>query len=87
VITWYLLVSFSTGDDVQLFFFQPAKQIFKQSLEAMTTKGEWELIDLLTEKPVLLYLEGGWDNLIVHVGDILERGNSLRKSHNSDLPS
>ncbi|XP_039545761.1 5-hydroxytryptamine receptor 3C [Pimephales promelas] len=62
-------------DDVQLFFFQPAKQIFKQSLEAMTTKGEWELIDLLTEKPVLLYLEGGWDNLIVHI--VLRRRATL----------
>lgn len=82
MITWYLLVSFSTGDDVQLFFFHSAEEIFKQSLEAMTTKGEWELIDLLAEKPVQLFLEGGWDNLIVYVGGILERGNSLRKNHN-----
>lgn len=87
MITWFLLVSFSTGDDVQLFFFSSAKQIFKQSLEAMTTKGEWELVDLLTEKPVQLFLEGGWDNLIVYVGGILERGNSLRKNHNSDSMS
>uniref|UniRef100_A0A671RDP9 Uncharacterized protein n=1 Tax=Sinocyclocheilus anshuiensis TaxID=1608454 RepID=A0A671RDP9_9TELE len=33
-------------DDVQLFFYMPVEQIFKNSLEAMTTKGEWELIDM-----------------------------------------
>ncbi len=50
------------------------EQIFKNSLEAMTTKGEWELIDMRAEKPVLLFLEGGWDNLIVYVGAILDLG-------------
>ncbi len=40
----------------------------------MTTKGEWELIDMRAEKPVLLFLEGGWDNLIVYVGAILDLG-------------
>ncbi|KTF95514.1 hypothetical protein cypCar_00004299 [Cyprinus carpio] len=41
-------------DDVQLFFFLPVEQIFKNSLEAMTTKGEWELIDMRAEKPIVL---------------------------------
>lgn len=72
--TFYPLVSLCTGDDVQLFFFRPVDQIFKQSLQAMTTKGEWELIDMRAEKPVLLFLEGGWDNLIVHVGGVLYLG-------------
>ncbi|KAK9967838.1 hypothetical protein ABG768_002203 [Culter alburnus] len=62
-------------DDVQLFFFQPVEQIFKQSLEAMTTKGEWELIDMLAEKPVQLFLDGGWDNLIIHI--VLRRRATL----------
>lgn len=74
MITFCLLVSFSTGDDVQLFFLQPVEQIFKQSLEAMTTKGEWELIDMRAEKPLQLYLDGGWDTLIIHVGGILDLG-------------
>ncbi len=57
----------------------PVEQIFKNSLEAMTTKGEWELIDMRAEKPLQLFLEGGWDNLIVYVGAILDLGgNSLR---------
>ncbi|RXN13591.1 5-hydroxytryptamine receptor 3A-like protein [Labeo rohita] len=66
-------------DDVQLFFLLPVEQIFKNSLEAITTKGEWELIDMRAEKPLLLFLDGGWDNLIVYVGGILDLGgNSLR---------
>ncbi|KAI2650160.1 5-hydroxytryptamine receptor 3C [Labeo rohita] len=52
-------------DDVQLFFLLPVEQIFKNSLEAITTKGEWELIDMRAEKPLLLFLDGGWDNLII----------------------
>ncbi|XP_026054600.1 5-hydroxytryptamine receptor 3A-like [Carassius auratus] len=62
-------------DDVQLFFFLPVEQIFKNSLEAMTTKGEWELIDMRAEKPLLNYLEGGWDNLIVYI--VLRRRATL----------
>uniref|UniRef100_A0A673GUS1 Neurotransmitter-gated ion-channel ligand-binding domain-containing protein n=1 Tax=Sinocyclocheilus rhinocerous TaxID=307959 RepID=A0A673GUS1_9TELE len=42
---------------------------------------EWELIDMRAEKPVQLFLEGGWDNLIVYVGGIFNLGgNSLRIS-------
>uniref|UniRef100_A0A9J7Z5F2 Neurotransmitter-gated ion-channel ligand-binding domain-containing protein n=1 Tax=Cyprinus carpio carpio TaxID=630221 RepID=A0A9J7Z5F2_CYPCA len=62
-------------DDVQLFFFLPVEQIFKNSLEAMTTKGEWELIDMRAEKPVQLFLEGGWDNLIIYI--VLRRRATL----------
>uniref|UniRef100_A0A8C1DWE0 Uncharacterized protein n=1 Tax=Cyprinus carpio carpio TaxID=630221 RepID=A0A8C1DWE0_CYPCA len=51
------------------------EQIFKNSLEAMTTKGEWELIDMRAEKPVQLFLEGGWDNLIIYI--VLRRRATL----------
>ncbi|XP_073793711.1 5-hydroxytryptamine receptor 3A isoform X2 [Danio rerio] len=64
-------------DDVQLFFYKPVKDIFKESLDLMTTKGEWELIDMLAEKPVYSFLEGAWDNLIVHVGGILNIEGNL----------
>nr|XP_021325143.1 5-hydroxytryptamine receptor 3A-like [Danio rerio] len=62
-------------DDVQLFFYKPVKDIFKESLDLMTTKGEWELIDMLAEKPVYSFLEGAWDNLIVHI--VLRRRATL----------
>ncbi|XP_051549444.1 5-hydroxytryptamine receptor 3A-like [Myxocyprinus asiaticus] len=61
--------------DVQLFFFKPMDAIFKQSLKAMATKGEWELIDMRGEKPVQTYAEGGWDELIFHI--VLRRRSGL----------
>uniref|UniRef100_A0A673LPK2 Uncharacterized protein n=1 Tax=Sinocyclocheilus rhinocerous TaxID=307959 RepID=A0A673LPK2_9TELE len=39
--------------DVQLSFDIPVEEAFKDSLEAMTTKGEWELVDMLAEKPTI----------------------------------
>ncbi|XP_073699888.1 5-hydroxytryptamine receptor 3C-like [Garra rufa] len=39
--------------DVQLSFAEPVEETFKSSLEAMTTKGEWELVDMLAEKPTI----------------------------------
>ncbi|XP_052394168.1 5-hydroxytryptamine receptor 3A-like [Carassius gibelio] len=68
-----------TRDDIQLFFLLPIEQIFKNSLEAITTKGEWELIDMRAEKSSQPSLEEEWDSLIVYVGGILDlEGNSLR---------
>ncbi|XP_051550746.1 5-hydroxytryptamine receptor 3A-like [Myxocyprinus asiaticus] len=61
--------------DVQLFFFKPVEDIFKQSLKAMSTEGEWELIDMQGEKPVQIYMEGGWDVLIFHI--VLRRRATL----------
>ncbi|XP_051550748.1 5-hydroxytryptamine receptor 3A-like [Myxocyprinus asiaticus] len=40
--------------DVRLFFFKPVEDIFKQSLTEMTTSGEWDLIDMRAEKPIVL---------------------------------
>uniref|UniRef100_A0A8C2AFJ2 5-hydroxytryptamine receptor 3A n=1 Tax=Cyprinus carpio TaxID=7962 RepID=A0A8C2AFJ2_CYPCA len=62
-------------DDVQLFFLMPVEKIFKTSLEAMTTKGEWELIDMRAEKPVQPFQEEGWDTLIVYI--VLRRRATL----------
>uniref|UniRef100_A0A8C1XGN1 5-hydroxytryptamine receptor 3A-like n=1 Tax=Cyprinus carpio TaxID=7962 RepID=A0A8C1XGN1_CYPCA len=39
--------------DVQLSFDKPVEEAFKNSLEAMTTKGEWELVDMLAQKPTI----------------------------------
>ncbi|KTF76724.1 hypothetical protein cypCar_00025475, partial [Cyprinus carpio] len=62
-------------DDVQLFLLMPVEKIFKKSLEAMTTKGEWELIDMRAEKPVQPFQEEGWDTLIVYI--VLRRRATL----------
>ncbi len=51
-ITLIFLV-FSVVLDVQLFFNRPVEKSFKDSLEAMATKGEWELVDMLAEKPTI----------------------------------
>ncbi|XP_051979664.1 5-hydroxytryptamine receptor 3C-like [Xyrauchen texanus] len=40
-----------TGKDIQLFFQEPVKDTLKTSLDIMKTKGEWELVDMLAEKP------------------------------------
>lgn len=38
------------------------------------------------EKPLLLFLDGGWDNLIVYVGGILDLGgNSLRIAGDTNM--
>uniref|UniRef100_A0A671QAK7 Uncharacterized protein n=1 Tax=Sinocyclocheilus anshuiensis TaxID=1608454 RepID=A0A671QAK7_9TELE len=39
--------------DVQLSFDIPVEEAFKDSLEVMTTKGEWELVDMLAQKPTI----------------------------------
>ncbi|KAL1250975.1 hypothetical protein QQF64_018771, partial [Cirrhinus molitorella] len=39
--------------DVQLSFAEPVEETLKNSLSAMTTKGEWELVDMLAEKPMI----------------------------------
>uniref|UniRef100_A0A9R1SDW6 5-hydroxytryptamine receptor 3A n=2 Tax=Cyprinus carpio TaxID=7962 RepID=A0A9R1SDW6_CYPCA len=44
---------FSVVLDVQLSFDKPVEEAFKNSLEAMTTKGEWELVDMLAQKPTI----------------------------------
>ncbi|XP_059399231.1 5-hydroxytryptamine receptor 3A-like [Carassius carassius] len=62
-------------DDVQLFLLLPIEQIFKNSLEAITTKGEWELIDMRAEKSSQLSLEEEWDSLIVYI--VLRRRATL----------
>lgn len=67
VMISYLTVYISVVQDVRLSFFKPVAQVFQESLQLMATQGEWELIDLLGEKPEHLYEDGGWDELIVHV--------------------
>lgn len=44
---------FSVVLDVQLSFNRTVEEAFKDSLKAMTTKGEWELVDMLAEKPTI----------------------------------
>nr|XP_055073131.1 5-hydroxytryptamine receptor 3C [Misgurnus anguillicaudatus] len=61
--------------DVRLSFFKPVKEIFMESVSVMATKGEWELINLLGEKPEHMYDDGGWDELIIHV--VLRRRAAL----------
>ncbi|XP_056614062.1 5-hydroxytryptamine receptor 3A [Triplophysa dalaica] len=61
--------------DVRLSFYKSVKLVFKESLELMATQGEWELIDMLGEKPEHTYEEGGWDALIVHI--VLRRRAAL----------
>ncbi|XP_051766854.1 5-hydroxytryptamine receptor 3A-like isoform X1 [Ctenopharyngodon idella] len=39
--------------DVQLSIAKPVEESFKYSLEVMTTKGEWELVEMLAEKPTI----------------------------------
>ncbi|XP_077057989.1 5-hydroxytryptamine receptor 3A-like [Siphateles boraxobius] len=40
--------------DVQFSFVEPVEKTLKNSLDAMQTKGEWELVTMLAEKPTLL---------------------------------
>ncbi|XP_043078446.1 5-hydroxytryptamine receptor 3C-like isoform X2 [Puntigrus tetrazona] len=39
--------------DVHLSFAEPVEEAFKNSLNVMATKGEWELVDMLAEKPMI----------------------------------
>ncbi|TRZ00011.1 hypothetical protein DNTS_022351, partial [Danionella cerebrum] len=62
----YTFNSYKLSDeDIRLYFYQSVEQIFQQSLRAITTNGEWELIDMRAEKPVGLFLERGSDSLII----------------------
>ncbi|XP_051549326.1 5-hydroxytryptamine receptor 3C-like [Myxocyprinus asiaticus] len=58
-----------TGKDIQLFFQEPVKDILKTSLDIMKTKGEWELVDMLAEKPEipLHALNNSMDTLIYYI--------------------
>jgi len=60
---------FSTAADVQLSFIEPVEETLKYSLDAMQTKGEWELVTMQAEKPALRpeELKTSFDVLIYHV--------------------
>ncbi|XP_056116810.1 5-hydroxytryptamine receptor 3E-like [Rhinichthys klamathensis goyatoka] len=55
--------------DVQLSFVEPVEETLKSSLDAMQTKGEWELVTILAEKPALLpeELNNSYDTLIYYI--------------------
>ncbi|XP_042605511.1 5-hydroxytryptamine receptor 3A-like [Cyprinus carpio] len=58
-----------TAGDVQLFFVEPVEVTLRNSLSVMKTKGEWELVNMLAEKPLILpeELNKTFDTLIYHV--------------------
>lgn len=62
-------MAFSTAVDIQLFFVEPVEVTLHNSLSVMKTKGEWELVDMLAEKPPILpeELDFSFDALIYHV--------------------
>ncbi|XP_039545758.1 5-hydroxytryptamine receptor 3E-like [Pimephales promelas] len=55
--------------DVQLSFIEPVEETLKYSLDAMQTKGEWELVTMQAEKPALRpeELKTSFDVLIYHI--------------------
>ncbi|KAI7791415.1 putative 5-hydroxytryptamine receptor 3A-like, partial [Triplophysa rosa] len=63
--------------DLQLFFAEPVESTFQKSISAMTTKGEWELVDMRAEKPSVPPEEvnGAFDALIYYI--VLRRRASL----------
>lgn len=60
---------FSTARDIRLLFVEPVEVTLQNSLSVMKTKGEWELVDMLAEKPEILSgdLNNTFDTLIYHV--------------------
>ncbi|XP_051980468.1 5-hydroxytryptamine receptor 3E-like [Xyrauchen texanus] len=66
-----------TVNDIQLYFQEPVKNTLQNSLNIMTTKGEWELVDMLAEKPEtpLQAPHNSWDTLIYHI--VLRRRATL----------
>ncbi|XP_056615811.1 5-hydroxytryptamine receptor 3C-like [Triplophysa dalaica] len=63
--------------DLQLFFAEPVETTFKKSMSVMTTKGEWELVDMRAEKPSVPPDEANksFDALIYYI--VLRRRASL----------
>uniref|UniRef100_A0A671Q7M4 5-hydroxytryptamine receptor 3A-like n=1 Tax=Sinocyclocheilus anshuiensis TaxID=1608454 RepID=A0A671Q7M4_9TELE len=61
--------SYQHTGDVQLFFVEPVEETLQNSLSVMKTKGEWELVDMLAEKPPILpgNLNITFDTLIYYV--------------------
>lgn len=55
--------------DVQLSFVEPVEETLKNSLAAMRTKGEWELVAMFAEKPTIPpeELNTSFDTLIYYV--------------------
>ncbi|KAK9967835.1 hypothetical protein ABG768_002200 [Culter alburnus] len=55
--------------DVQLSFVEPVEDTLKNSLAAMRTKGEWELVAMFAEKPTILpeELNTSFDTLIYYI--------------------
>lgn len=72
---------FSTAGDVQLFFVEPVEVTLRNSLSVMKTKGEWELVNMLAEKPLILpeELNKTFDTLIYHVCTLLNLLHLLYK--------
>lgn len=68
-LSFVVVLLFSTVEDIQMFFAEPVDITLRNSLDVMTTKGEWELIKMLSEKNVLLMdnLNTSFDLLIYHV--------------------
>ncbi|XP_059425960.1 5-hydroxytryptamine receptor 3A-like [Carassius carassius] len=58
-----------TARDIRLLFVEPVEVTLQNSLSVMKTKGEWELVDMLAEKPLILPgdLNNSFDTLIYHV--------------------
>ncbi|KAK2907226.1 hypothetical protein Q8A67_006211 [Cirrhinus molitorella] len=58
-----------TAGDVQLFFVEPVEVTLYTSLSVMKTKGEWELVNMLSEKPPIPpeELNITYDTLIYYV--------------------
>lgn len=42
-----------TVEDIQMFFAEPVDITLRNSLDVMTTKGEWELVNMVCEKNLL----------------------------------
>ncbi|XP_051550749.1 5-hydroxytryptamine receptor 3C-like [Myxocyprinus asiaticus] len=66
-----------SGNDVQMHFHEPVEETLKTSLNVMKTKGEWELVDILAEKPEILFQasNNSWDTLIYYI--VLRRRATL----------
>ncbi|XP_056615813.1 5-hydroxytryptamine receptor 3A-like [Triplophysa dalaica] len=56
-------------EDIQMFFAEQVDVTLRNSLDVMTTKGEWELINMLCEKSVLPIenMNTSFDLLIYHI--------------------
>ncbi|KAI7791416.1 putative 5-hydroxytryptamine receptor 3A-like [Triplophysa rosa] len=56
-------------EDIHMFFAEPVDITLRNSLDVMTTKGEWELINMLSEKNVLPVesMNTSFDLLIYHI--------------------